>query len=110
MRTCPTWSRSTTGALAGTPANPGKAASGSGATTRSPGSRTRAERYRAEWLRYAHDWVQETDPNGHLQMPGSRTLRSPRDGMRWYHANRPSAAVSDGLGDETAIRSIWTSD
>jgi hypothetical protein len=66
--------------------------------------------YRAEWLRYAHDWVRETDPNGHLQMPGSRTVRSPRDGRRWYHANRPSEAVPDGLGDEAAIRSVWASE
>jgi hypothetical protein len=66
--------------------------------------------YRAEWLRYAHDWVRKTDPNGHLQMPGSRTLSSPQDGMRWYHANRPSEAVPTGSGDEEAIRSIWASE
>jgi hypothetical protein len=63
--------------------------------------------YRASWLRYAHDWVRKTDPNGFLQMPGSRTMRSPRDGKRWYYANTPSDAVPDGLGDEEAIRSIW---
>ena len=47
------------------------------------------------------------DPNGHLQMPGSRTMRSPPGGRRWYYANRPSAAVPEGLGDEAAIRAIW---
>ena len=26
------------------------------------------------WLRYAWKWVKETDPNGHLQMPGSRVM------------------------------------
>lgn len=66
--------------------------------------------YRAEWLRYARDWVREHDPNGYLQMPGSRTVRSPRDDLRWYHANRPSPAVPNGLGDEEAIRAIWASD
>ncbi len=66
--------------------------------------------YRRDWLRYAWDWVQRTDPNGHLQMPGSRTMRSPLDRKRWYYANRPSAAVPDGLGDEDAIRTIWTDD
>ena len=66
--------------------------------------------YRRDWLRYAWDWVQRTDPNGHLQMPGSRTMRSPLDRKRWYFANRPSAAVPDGLGDEDAIRTIWTDD
>jgi len=66
--------------------------------------------YRAEWLRYAWDWVRRTDPNGYLQMPGSRTLRSPRDRLRWYYANRPSPAVPDGFGDEDAIRAIWAAD
>jgi pimeloyl-ACP methyl ester carboxylesterase len=66
--------------------------------------------YRASWLRYAWDWVRKTDPNGHLQMPGSRTERSPLDGRRWYYANQPSRAVPDGLGDEETIRAIWTAD
>ncbi len=66
--------------------------------------------YRSNWLRYAWDWVRRTDPNGYLQMPGSRTLRSPLDGMRWYYANNPSPAVPDGLGDEEAIRAIWAAD
>jgi hypothetical protein len=66
--------------------------------------------YRAHWLRYAWDWVAKTDPNGHLEMPGSRTMRSPLDGRRWYYANNPSAAVPDGLGDEDAIAAIWAAD
>jgi pimeloyl-ACP methyl ester carboxylesterase len=69
-----------------------------------------SEKYRAEWLRYAWDWVRKTDPAGHLQMPGSRTMRSPLDGKRWYYANSPSTAVPDGLGDEAAIRAVWASD
>ncbi len=68
------------------------------------------EAVRASWLRYANDWVRATDPNGHLQMPGSRTLRSPLDDKRWYFANRPSPAVPEGLGDEAAIRAIWADD
>ena len=64
---------------------------------------------RHRWLRYARDWVRRTDPNAHLQMPGSRTLVSPRDGLRWYHANRPSPATPTGFGDEDAIREIWSS-
>ncbi|MCX5682772.1 MAG: hypothetical protein NT049_03710, partial [Planctomycetota bacterium] len=63
--------------------------------------------YRANWLRYAQDWLRKTDPAGHLQMPGSRTMRSPLDNRRWYFANTPSAAVPEGLGDEEAIRAIW---
>ena len=63
--------------------------------------------YRSNWLHYAHDWVRQTDPNGFLQMPGSRTLVSPLDRKRWYYANKPCPAVPDGLGDEEAIRAIW---
>jgi hypothetical protein len=66
--------------------------------------------YRADWLRYARNWVRKTDPNGYLQMPGSRTMRSPLDGRRWYYANVPSAAVPTGLGDEEAIRSVWATE
>jgi pimeloyl-ACP methyl ester carboxylesterase len=66
--------------------------------------------YRADWLRYAWDWVRKTDANGYLQMPGSRTMRSPRDGKRWYYANKPSPSVPDGLGDEEAIRAVWSAD
>ena len=56
-----------------------------------------SRQYRSDWLRYAWDWVRRTDPNGYLQMPGSRTLRSPLDDMRWYYANNPSPAVPMGL-------------
>jgi pimeloyl-ACP methyl ester carboxylesterase len=66
--------------------------------------------YRAKWLQYAWDWVRKTDQNGFLQMPGSRTVRSPLDGRRWYFANRPSPAVPDGLGDEDAIKAVWAGD
>ncbi|HEX3720997.1 MAG TPA: hypothetical protein VH595_23850 [Verrucomicrobiae bacterium] len=67
-----------------------------------------SKQYRAQWLRYAWDWLQKTDPNGHLEMPGSRTCRSPVDGRRWYYANNPSPSVPAGLGDEEAIREIWS--
>jgi len=44
-------------------------------------------------LRYAWDWVRRTDPNGFLQMPGSRTLRFAADGKRWYYANRQASGA-----------------
>jgi hypothetical protein len=69
-----------------------------------------SKQYRSDWLHYAWDWLRRTDPNGHLQMPGSRTMRSPQDNKRWYYANMPSPAVPDGLGDEEAIRAIWAAD
>src|ERR1039457_603714 len=64
--------------------------------------------YRAKWLQYAWDWVRKTDPNGFLQMPGGRTARSAD--TQWYFANNPSPAVPTGLGDEDAIRAVWTND
>ncbi|HEX3857076.1 MAG TPA: hypothetical protein VHY30_07260 [Verrucomicrobiae bacterium] len=64
--------------------------------------------YRAKWLQYAWDWVRNTDTNGWLEMPGSRTAVSPD--TRWYFANNPSPAVPTGWGDEDAIRAVWTAD
>ncbi len=64
--------------------------------------------YRAGWLQYAWDWVRRTDPNGWLEMPGSRTAVAPDS--NWYFANDPSPAVPTGLGDEEAIRSVWRRD
>jgi hypothetical protein len=64
--------------------------------------------YRSNWLNYAWAWVRKTDPNGYLEMPGSRTAVSPD--TRWYFANDPSPAVPTGLGDEEAIRAIWEED
>ena len=68
------------------------------------------EKSRNDWLRYGWDWVRKTDPNGHFEMPGSRTLRSPLDGKRWYYANNPSTATPEGFGQEETIREIWTAD
>jgi hypothetical protein len=69
-----------------------------------------SKEYRSKWLHYAWDWVRRTDPNGFLQMPGSRTVRSPLDRRRWYFANNPGPKVAEGLGDEEAIRAIWAAD
>lgn len=68
------------------------------------------KQYRANWLQYAWNWVRKTDPDGYLEMPGSRTMRSPLDHRQWYYANAPSSAVPEGLGDEDAIRAIWSRD
>ena len=69
-----------------------------------------SKQFRSDWLHYAWNWVRKTDPNGYLEMPGSRTMRSPLDHRFWYYANRPSAAVPDGLDDEEAIQAIWDAD
>lgn len=64
--------------------------------------------YRSNWLQYAWSWVRHTDTNGWLEMPGSRTARSPD--TTWYFANNPSPAVPTGSGDEAAIRAVWQRD
>jgi hypothetical protein len=69
-----------------------------------------SEEYRNQWLRYAWDWVKKADPAAHLEMPGSRTLRSPLDDKRWYYANQKSAATPEGFNQEETIRAIWADD
>ena len=79
-----------------------------------------SKQYRAEWLRYAWHWVRTTDPNGYLEMPGCRQItnghfqtpgggavRPSSDKRSWYHANNPTAAFPQGMGDEGTIRAIW---
>jgi hypothetical protein len=71
------------------------------------------EEYRNRWLRYAWNWVRENDPNGYLQMPGSRCLHDPvpdRSGnpSDWYFANNSSLAVPNGFGQEDTIGDIWS--
>jgi len=66
--------------------------------------------YRAQWLRYAWNWVRKTDPNGYLEMPGSRGVTSPLNHRTMYSANDPSPAVPDGMGDEDVILAIWRSE
>jgi len=68
------------------------------------------EDYRNQWLHYAWDWVKKADPAAHLEMPGSRTLRSPLDNKRWYYANAKSAATPEGFNQEETIREIWAAD
>ncbi len=69
-----------------------------------------SEAYRNEWLRYAWDWIREHDPNGYLQMPGSRTLADPVGDIHWYFANNASKAVPHGFNQEDTIRAIWDAD
>jgi hypothetical protein len=69
------------------------------------------EKDRNDWLRYAWKWIKETDPNGHLQMPGSRVMTpGTPDKPRWYWANTRSDACPNGFNTEETIRSIWAAD
>jgi hypothetical protein len=66
------------------------------------------EAERNQWLRYAWKWVKETDPDGHLQMPGSRVLSPGKpDAPRWYWANNRSDACPQGFNTEATIRDLW---
>jgi hypothetical protein len=66
------------------------------------------EAERNAWLRYAWQWVKETDPEGHLQMPGSRLLSPGRPGgPHWYWANTRSEACPNGSNTEATIRELW---
>jgi hypothetical protein len=66
------------------------------------------ETERNDWLRYAWKWVAETDPNGHLEMPGSRIMTpGTAGGARWYWANTRSEACPDGFNTEAVIKEIW---
>jgi hypothetical protein len=67
-------------------------------------------KYRNFWLKYAWDWIRLHDPNGYLQMPGSRTLADPLGNNNWYWANTPSKAVPTGFGQEQTIKKIWAED
>ncbi|HWV99294.1 MAG TPA: alpha/beta hydrolase fold domain-containing protein [Candidatus Acidoferrum sp.] len=67
------------------------------------------EEYRNHWLRYAQDWIKETDPNGHLQMPVTRMITCPNETLRTYFANTRSPDCPVGYSQEETIKEIWNS-
>lgn len=64
------------------------------------------DQYRRDWLHYAYNWLAKADPDGFLEMPGSRQTTKLTN-KKWYDANNRSAAVPNGNGDEDTIRDIW---
>jgi len=66
------------------------------------------ESYRNDWLQYAFEWLRETDPNGHLQMPVSRMISCPNETNGNYHANTRSEACPIGYSQEETIKEIWS--
>jgi hypothetical protein len=57
---------------------------------------------------YAWKWVKETDPNGRLQMPGSRVMTPGKpDAPRWYWANTRRDACPQGFNTEETIKELW---
>ena len=65
------------------------------------------ESYRNEWLKYAFDWIKQTDPNGHLQMPGNRMITCPNETNGYYHANTKSEACPVGYSQKEKIKELW---
>ncbi|WP_353196253.1 hypothetical protein [Parapedobacter defluvii] len=63
------------------------------------------EAYRNEFLQYADGWIERVDPNGFIQMPGSRVTTG-TEGNR-YRANAPSDSCPLGMGQEQIIKTIW---
>lgn len=60
--------------------------------------------YRTQWLNYAWNWIAINDPNGHLEMPGSRVLEVPPN---WFYAFPKSSAEPLGQDLESSIDAIW---
>jgi hypothetical protein len=65
------------------------------------------EQDRDNWLVYAWDWIKKTDPNGHLEMPGTRMITCPNETLRTYFANTKSRSCPVGYSQEENIRKIW---
>nr|MDO8087185.1 hypothetical protein [Candidatus Sigynarchaeum springense] len=65
------------------------------------------EEYRNQWLSYAVRWLEENDPNGFLEMPGSRPISVAINGGYHYFANAVSVNMTNGFNQEETIKSIW---
>ncbi|MDR2806379.1 MAG: hypothetical protein LBB85_12240 [Dysgonamonadaceae bacterium] len=65
------------------------------------------EAYRNDFIRYAHRWLKETDPAGHLEMPGCRMITCPNESSGSYRANTRSDACPIGYSQEETIKSLW---
>lgn len=69
------------------------------------------EEKRNAWVRYAWKWLKETDPAGHLEMPGGRILSPGKpDEPHWFWPNTRSAACPAGFNFEETIQAIWRTD
>ncbi len=65
------------------------------------------EEYRNQWLIDAHDWLKKTDPNGRIEMPGTRMITCPNETLRTYFANTKSPTCPVGYSQEETIKKIW---
>jgi hypothetical protein len=65
------------------------------------------EAYRNSWLKYAYNWIRQTDPNGHLEMPGCRMISCPNESQGSYRANTKSPVCPIGYSQEETIKTLW---
>lgn len=63
------------------------------------------EDYCIEFLNYANNWIRKVDPNGYIQMPGSRVITGAESNR--YRANTNSDACPIGKNMEETIKTIW---
>lgn len=73
--------------------------------------------YRNYYLRYAVNWLEENDPVGHLEMPGSITISADpipiegTDRFIWtYRLNNPSPIFPHAFGQEDVVKELWDPD
>ena len=65
--------------------------------------------YRNNWLKYAFNWIRQTDPDGHLEMPGTRMISCPNESQGSYRANTRTPACPIGYSQEETIKLLWES-
>jgi len=65
--------------------------------------------YKKEFLHYAWDWLEKTDPAGHLQLPAARVVTLPRPYPRGImsRAVAPSEEIPFGMDIADTIIDIW---
>lgn len=66
------------------------------------------EQKRNDWLKYAYNWIKQTDPDGHLQMPGNRMITCENETAGYYHANTKSETCPVGYSQEETIKELWS--
>lgn len=60
------------------------------------------------FLEYAEKWIAQVDPNGYIQMPGSRVVALEGGSVTRYRANTESATCPSGKSQEETIKKIWS--
>ncbi|CAL1519034.1 hypothetical protein [Chitinophaga sp. MM2321] len=61
-----------------------------------------------EFLEYADKWIARVDPNGYIQMPGSRVIALGGGQVTRYRANTESSSCPSGKSQEETIKKIWS--